>query len=203
MKLKLVSIVSVAAAACMSQAGGAERGSALAIPVPKQGLPRPYSSVTFSPASDEQAQYAQYLQQTALFPDQATCDRALTKLYRKVGPAESIKRTWVTKPFLAWGGTSGSKHANVGPVSSLYSIIEAHVSFVTREGVEQRQTFSCAVNYAGISDRNVWRKGHVVYIGSSAEGHNKYQTGPANRLTIGPPGEPDDWEAGFRYYSAD
>ena len=199
----IAAILAIAGAACASPACAGEETPALAIPVPRVGLPTPYSSVNFAPASEEQRQYVRYLQQTALFPDQAVCDRALTKHFRKLVPPKSITRDWVTKPFLAWGGTIGKKGANVGPVSSLFSIIEAHVTFATPDGAEQRWTYSCVVNYAGISERQAWRKGRVIYIGYGAEGHNKYQTGPVIRLTTAPPGKPVEWEPGFRYYRGD
>ena len=199
----IAATLAIAGAAYFSPAQAGEKVPALAIPVPKVGLPTPYGSVKFAPASEEQRQYVQYLQQTALFPDQAVCDRALAKNFKKLVSPKSIKSVWVTKPFLAWGGTIGKKHANVGPITSLYSIIEAHVTFASRDGVEQRQTYSCAVQYAGIAERNIWRKGRIVYFGFGAEGHHKYQTGPAIPIGASPPGQPSEWEPGFRFYRSD
>jgi hypothetical protein len=171
----------------------------LAIPQPPASLPKPYTGASIQPATPEEQEYTNYLLSTALLPDQAICDRNLLQRMQGVAKPGSMKRDWVTKPFLAWGGI-WKVGAVVGPVEHLYSITEAHVTWQNQQGQERKSTYSCYVQYARQPEVGIWRIRHLKYGSYTNEGHKKYASGPAAPFTSAPPGPDTGSEPGIKYY---
>ena len=181
----------------------AEEQPPLAIPQPPAHLPKPYASASIQPGTAEEKEYANYLWSTTMLPNQALCDQNLSMQMQSTAKSGSVKREWVTKPFLAWGGI-WKKGAVVGPVQYLYAITEAHVTWQDQQGLERKSTYSCYVQYALQRETAVWRQGHLKYGSYTSEGHKKYASGPASApFAVAPPDPDSGWEPGIRYYRAE
>ena len=171
----------------------------LAIPQPPASLPLPYAGADIRPSTAEEHRYAAYLWATKMLPNQALCESNLSQRLQTVAKPDSTKWNWVTKPFLAWGGI-WKVGAVIGPVEHLYSITEAHVTWLDMQNVEHRQTFSCYVQYARQGEVGIWRVGHLRYGSYINEGHKKYVSGPAAPFGAALPGPDAGWEPGIKYY---
>lgn len=171
----------------------------LAIPQPPGRLPLPYAGAEIRPTTAEEQDYANYLWTTKMLPDQVLCESNLAQRLQSVAKPGSSQWTWVTKPFLAWGGI-WKQGAVVGPVQYLFSITEAHITWLDLQNQEHKQTFSCYVQYAQQGEAGIWRVGHLRYGSYMNEGHQKYASGPAIPFGVALPDPNAGWEPGIKYY---
>lgn len=171
----------------------------LLVPPPPSFLPNPYRGVEFQPTNDEHVNYASYLQNTEMFPDDGICENNLIERLKGDSQGSSIDIDWVTKPYLAWGGV-WNKGAVVGPVEYLFTIQEAHVTYQAGNEKKVDLTYSCYVQYAKQREQAIWKKGFLKYGQGFTQGHRKYVSNPVSFFTSSLPGKATDWEPGIKYY---
>jgi len=177
----------------------AQKQVLLPVPLPPSFLPNPYRGAEFQPANNEDANYATYLQNTEMIPDERVCESNLVERLKGASQVGSVKIDWVTKPYLAWGGVR-HKGAVIGPVEYLFAIKEAHVTYQASNEQEIELTYSCYVQYANQREQAIWKKGYLNYGQGFTQGHKKYVPTPVSIFTSSLPGKATDWEPGIKYY---
>ena len=180
------------------EAASVQQQALLVVPLPPSFLPNPYRGAEFQSNNDEDAIYATYLQNTEMFPDDSVCESNLEARLKGASLVNSIEIDWVTRPYLAWGGT-WCEGAVVGPVKYLFTIQEAHVSYLASEEQKIDFTYSCYVQYARQSEQEIWKKGFLKYGQGFTKGHRKYVPTPVSIFTASLPGKATDWEPEIKY----
>jgi len=194
--------------ACQAGSGGASNSAPAAAAndrhdwqmlKPVDTLPYPYRDTPFSPHTPLEQAYVDYLQRTPLIPDRTECGHLFDGQLQANHFQPRQSRTWVTDPFLAWGGI-WQKGVVVGPVQYLYSLTEVHELFGSGPADMRRITHSCFVQYPSLTESSIWQKGHVKYGIYLVEGLKDHISGPASIAETAPPGPVERWEPGIRYY---
>lgn len=169
------------------------------MPKPADVLPYPYRDTQFSPHNAMQQAYIDYLQRTPLIPDRAVCQRLFKEQLREDHFEPPRGRSWVTDPFLAWGGISQNGPA-LGLVQDLYARTEVHEVFDTGSDDLRQITHTCFVQYPSLGEISVWQNGHVKYGVYWNRGLTQHTSGPAHVAETAPPGPIERYEPGIRIY---